>query len=122
MNDVVANIGLVLVLIATAVPFFLAANGFAVKVYPYVYAAGALCCLVARCFTRYRGLPLRLARWYRIQLWSALVFCIGAVFLFWPPGQSTRDWLAFTLAGAALQAICSIMIPIQIRKSAGNER
>ena len=118
MNNVVANIGLLLVLLATAVPFFLHSSAYAMVAFPYAYATGALICLVARCFLKYKGVPLRLKRWLRIQLWSAIFFCVAAVFLFWQ-GGSQRDWLAFTLAGAALQAICSIMIPYQARKAQG---
>ncbi|MBD5183138.1 MAG: hypothetical protein K2F99_06955 [Muribaculaceae bacterium] len=116
MNNVMANIGLLLVLLATAVPFFMAGNTSAQQWYPYIFGTGALICFVARCFVPYRTMAVRLKRWYRIQLWGALFFCVAAAFLFWP-GQSQRDWLAFTLAGAALQAICSIMIPIQARKA-----
>ena len=109
MNNVLAEIGLILVFIATGAPFFLADIRWAMEAYPYVYAAGALCCLVARCFVPYRGSDLRLKRWYRIQLWSAIIFCAGAGFLFWPD-QTGRDWIAFTLAGAVLQFIASVMI------------
>ncbi len=116
MNDVVAPIGLLLVLLATVVPFFLGEKAWAMKAYPWVDAAGAVLCFVARCFTPYRGMPLRLKRWYRIQFWGAAFLCMGAVFLF-IEGQSLRDWLAFTLAGAAIQALCSIMIPIQASKA-----
>lgn len=109
MNNVLAEIGLILVFIATGVPFFLVHNRIAMEAYPYVYAAGAICCLVARSFVPYRGSELRIRRWYRIQFWSAVIFCAGAVFLFCP-GQGGRDWIAFTLAGAVLQFLSSVMI------------
>lgn len=84
--------------------------------YPYVYSAGALGLLLVRLFTPYRGDNVRLKRWHRIECWAALFFCAGAVFLF-VDGASLRDWLAFTLAGAVLQIICSFAIPHYESKS-----
>ena len=109
LNSIGAPVALLLILLATLVPFFLAGNAAAMATYPYVFSAGALVLLVIRLFTPYRGDNLRQKRWYRIQAWSAVFFCVGAFFLFYAQGQ-LRDWLAFTLAGAVIQVITSIAI------------
>lgn len=109
LNSIGAPIALLLILLATLVPFFLAGNAAALKLYPYVFAAGAVALLVIRLFSPYRGDNLRQKRWYRIQAWAAIFFCVGAFFLFYAQGQ-LRDWLAFTLAGAVIQVITSIAI------------
>ena len=110
LTSVVAPAGLLLILLATLVPFFMMNTAWAQQAYPYVYSAGALILLIARLFTPYRGSDMRLKRFHRIESWSAIFFCVAAFFLFYP-GAQLRDWLAFTLAGAAIQAITSIAIP-----------
>ncbi len=110
-----APIALLLVLAATIVPFFFASEPVAQTVYPIVYSVGALLLLVVRLFTPYKGSDMRLKRLHRIEAWSALFFCVAAVFLFYP-GATLRDWLAFTLAGAAIQIFTSIAIPAREAK------
>ena len=53
--------------------------------------------------------PLRLRRLVRMEVWAALIFVVGAVFMFLPG----TDWIAFTLAGGLLTIYTSIMIPRQ---------
>ena len=106
---------LILVLAATVVPFFLRLQGWAMTAYPWVYTAGAFLLLVVRMFTPYRGSDLRVKRLHRMEMWVAIFFCAGAAFLFYP-GGTLRDWLAFTLAGAALQIYTSIAIPYRESK------
>lgn len=110
-----APVALLLVLLATMVPFFLRDLEWAQMSYRYIYSAGALLLLVVRLFTPYRGDDIRLKRWHRIESWSAVFFCAAAVFLF-IPSASLRDWLAFTLAGAVIQIITSIAIPARESK------
>lgn len=72
--------------------------------------------LVARIMNRYTGQILRVKRLYRIETWSALFFCVATFFLFYS-SDSSRDWLAFTLAGGVLQVFTSIMIPRTLSKA-----
>lgn len=95
-------------------------TAWAVASYKYVYSAGALALLLVRLFTPYRGDDLRLKRLHRIESWSAVFFCAAAVFLFYP-GAELRDWLAFTLAGAALQIFTSLAIPARESKLTQNK-
>lgn len=110
-----APIALLVIFLATLVPFCLMGNDTARDIFPYVYAAGALGLLIVRLFTPFRGKDIRLRGWHRIESWTAVIFCVAAFFLFYNPGQ-LRDWLAFTLAGAVLQAITSIAIPAREKK------
>ena len=110
-----APVALLTILLATLVPLFLREYAWAVASYKYVFSAGALALLLVRLFTPFRGEDLRLKRLHRIESWSGIFFCAGAVFLFYP-GAELRDWLAFTLAGAALQIFTSIAIPARESK------
>lgn len=98
--------GMLLIVAGTVIPVF----RLETPIYKYIYAAGALLLLVSRIFTPYKGNNDRLKRLYRIESWSAIFFCVAAFFLFYET-TTARDWLAFTLAGGAIQIYTSIMIP-----------
>lgn len=115
MATVLAPGGLLLVLVATAAPFFLRSCEWAQTAYPYLFSAGALTVFVARVLSPYKGKDFRLKRLHRLEMWIGIIFMVAAVFLFYPGAQ--RDWLAFTLAGAALQVYTSLAIPARERKS-----
>ncbi len=110
-----APMALLVIFLATLVPFLLMDNEVAREAFPYVYSAGALALLLVRLFTPFKGTDLKLKGWHRIESWTAIIFCVAAFFLFYNPHQ-LRDWLAFTLAGAVLQAITSIAIPAREKK------
>lgn len=79
----------------------------------YVYAAGAIILLAGRIIApRVKEAPLRLRRLLHVEIWTALIFVAGAVFLFLP-SAGPKDWLAFTLAGGFLTLYTSILIPRQ---------
>lgn len=120
LNNIIVPVALLLVLGATAVPFFLHDIELARTAFPYVFSAGALLLLLARLFTPYRGKDSQLKRLHRIESWSAIIFCVAAFFLFYNPYQ-LRDWLSFTLAGAVIQIITSIAIPLRESKLAGKK-
>ena len=115
LASVGAPMALLVIFLATLVPFLLMDNEVAREVFPYVYSAGALALLLVRLFTPFKGTDLKLKGWHRIESWTAIIFCVAAFFLFYNPHQ-LRDWLAFTLAGAVLQAITSIAIPAREKK------
>lgn len=114
MSGVLAPIGLLLILAAAVVPFFLHNTWWAVTAYPYVYSAGALTVLAARLLTP-RSSDDRLRRLQRLEVLTGIIFCVGAAFLFFRL-ETMRDWLAFTLAGACLQLYTSIAIPLRESK------
>lgn len=106
-------LGLLLIMSAVALPVIHAAR----TIITWTYAAGALLLLIGRLMQRTPdGASLKLRRLLRIEIWTALVFAAGAVFLFLPvkPGAGEgNDWIAFTLAGGVLTLYTSIMIPRQ---------
>lgn len=117
LANVVAPLGLLLVLAATATPFLLMHTPWAVQAYPFVYGAGALVLLTARLFAVYPCEDMRLKRLHRLEKWSPLVFLAADFLLFYNP-TTLRDWLAFTLAGAAIQIYTSLAIPMREKKLA----
>lgn len=106
------NIGLLAIAAATALPLLQIGAG----VFEWIYAAGAALTLISRIATigAYRGMTLRVRRLGRMELWSAIIFAVGCFFVF-NRRSNEMDWLAFTLAGAMLQAYASIMVPRAIR-------
>ncbi len=117
-----ATIGLLAIVTGTLIPMLYGAKQPYATLpiyYKFIFGAGALMLLVARIMNKYTGLVMRVNRLFRIELWSAFFFCVATFFLFYQPNQS-RDWLAFTLAGAVLQIYTSIMIPRTMRKHIKN--
>lgn len=103
----VAVCGLLLVGVGTLLPI-LRIEGV---LYKYIYCTGAVLTLAGRFMTsRGRNGSLRLKRLYRLEVWTGVMFCVGGFFMFYPEASS-RDWLAFTLAGGVVQIYTSIMIP-----------
>ncbi|MEE0979742.1 MAG: hypothetical protein UH625_10105 [Muribaculaceae bacterium] len=107
-------IGMLLIVAGTLLPLF--GNYFYGSVYKYIYTAGAVLLLICRLFTKYTGKHDRVRRLYRLESWSAIFFCVAAFFMFYEP-TSARDWLAFTLAGGAVQVYTSIMIPLTVKRA-----
>ena len=107
------TIGMLLVAAGTVMPLLMQGTGS--DLYKYVYGGGALMLLIGRIFTTYKGDNLRLKRLYRIEGWSAIFFCVAVFFMFYEDASS-RDWIAITLAGGAIQIYTSIMIPRTIAK------
>ncbi|MBE6317787.1 MAG: hypothetical protein E7081_02300 [Bacteroidales bacterium] len=108
------TIGMLLIATGTVMPLLMQ-NGDN-DLFKYVYSGGAIMLLIGRLFTSYKGNNIRLKRLYRIESWSAIFFCVAVFFMFYE-GAGARDWLAFTLAGGAIQIYTSIMIPRTIAKN-----
>jgi len=100
------NIGLIVIMAGTLLPLLHVWLG-SVR---WIYGAGALVHLAGRiaAFRATSRLPLRLKRLHHIEMWAALFFVVATVFMF---VTVSTDWIAFTLAGGALLAYTSIMIP-----------
>lgn len=114
LENIVAPLGLLMILCATCVPFALMHNPSAQSAYPFVYGAGAVILLAARMFTPHPTTDLRLRRLYRLETWTGAVFLAGIAVLFYNP-VTLRDWLAFTLAGGVLQIYTCFAIPARRR-------
>lgn len=113
------TIGMLLVAAGTVMPLLMQNCDPQFRdLYKYIYGAGAAMLLVGRIFTPYKGSNIRLRRLYRIEGWSAIFFCVATFFMFYNSiGTGGNDWLAFTLAGGAIQIYTSIMIPRTIQKA-----
>lgn len=83
----------------------------------YIFAVGAGLTLLARLFQEAppKDTPVRIKRLLRLESWSAILFCVAAFFAFYDKTQ-IRDWLAFTLAGAAIQIYVTIALSLALRK------
>lgn len=109
-------VGLLLVAAGVLMPI-LSNNPFN-NAFRYVFATGAGLTLIGRLFqpAAAPNLPIRVRRLLRLESWSALLFCVAAFFAFYS-APVLRDWLAFTLAGAAIQIYCSIALSLVQRKN-----
>lgn len=104
-------VGMVLILVGVMLPLFQGPTGM---LFRYIYASGAALNLVGRLFLPYNGPILRVKRLVRIEVWGSLFFCVAAYFMFTDPDP--KNWIVFVLAGGAIMAYASIMIPIAQRK------
>jgi hypothetical protein len=100
------------VCLGVMLPLVLGPQNVAFKI---VYCIGAVATLVGRLLTKYRGKNLRVHRLLHIQVWSAVFFCVSG-FLMWY-SQDPRDWLAFTVVGAAIQCYVSLVLPGALKKA-----
>jgi hypothetical protein len=108
------NIGLLLVAAGILLPI-LSQDPFNTT-FRWVYAVGAALTLIGRLIQpAYIGRNMRVKRLLRLESWSALLFCVAAFFSVYS-APMLRDWLAFTLAGGAVQAYTSIALPMAQRK------
>lgn len=105
--------GLILVAIGLLVPFFIGVTGI---VYKIIFSVGALATLAGRVWEGTGSGSLQIRRLLRIQVWSAIFYCAAAFFLWY--STDTRDWLAFTLAGAVIQILVSVRLPMVMHKEA----
>ena len=101
------TVGLLCIGVATLIPIL--HGSFAFEWFRYLYAAGAVMVVVGRLFSPYTGKHTRMKRLRRMESWSSIIFCVAAFFLFYDNGNN-RDWLAFTMAGAAVQIIATILM------------
>ncbi len=101
-----SSLGLLIIAAALVIP--ITSGGFDKNdFYPYLYAGGALICLLSALFNPNTATDPRERRWHRIEAWSSIFFCAGAAFMF-VGGATARDWLALTLAGAVLRIIAFV--------------
>lgn len=109
-SELMVTVGLLAIMVAACLPL-LKVRG---DLFRYIYAAGALILLGGRFVAPpvAKDASLRLRRLLRVEIWSALIFVAGAVFMF-VPSAGWSDWIAFTLAGGLLTIYTSVMIPRQ---------
>lgn len=104
-SNILSPIGLLIIMVAAALPLLKLGTDYA----KYIYATGAVILLVAKIIMPIVKEPLRLRRLMRMEIWTGIIFMVGAVFMFLPG----KDWIAFTLAGGVITLYTSILIPRQ---------
>ena len=109
VSMLMATVGLLAVMISAVLPLLKVGQGWM----RWLYAAGAVILLAGRIIApRVKDAPVRLRRLLHIEVWTAIIFIVGAVFLFLD-SVGPKDWIAFTLAGGILTLYTSVMIPRQ---------
>lgn len=127
-----ATFGLLLVCAAMVSPFATGADPFWMKVFCWVYAAGALIFTVARMVdVADPDESVRLRRLRRMEFWAGMAFCIASGFWFYTTSRLgsqagvlalMRNTVVFTIVGAALQTIASWMIVSRMKKEGISDR
>lgn len=113
---IAVNIGLLLIVVGTALPL-LHVTGLVTKI---IFSMGAAVVLLGRLFApAVKGLSLRARRLSRLEIWVGIIFCAGAFFMWFTPER--MDWLAFTMAGAAVQVYVSMALPKAIAAANGDK-
>lgn len=107
-----ANFGMLVLLVAGILPLLHvdAMPGL----WRWFYAAGAAIVLVCRIFQPNDAPTMRARRLKRMEFWSGVVWAVGAFFVFYPKAGPT-DWLAFFMAGGALEAYASLAMPAALK-------
>lgn len=104
--------GMLLLMGAAALPIF----GIKWEGLRYIFAAGALITLIAQIATPSPSGELRVRRLTRMNVWSAIIYCVSAACLFTTSPDMQKSWVAFLLAGAVLQIYATLMISHLIEK------
>lgn len=112
LSNILIWVGMFVILAGLVIPFF---TGPHEALYKYIFGLGALLNFVGRLLSHYTGNNIRVKRLMRIETWSGLFFCVATYFMFTDPDP--RNWIVFVLAGGALLAYTSIMIPWVQRKA-----
>lgn len=117
-----ANFGMFVLLVAGILP--LLHIDAMPSLWRWFYAAGAAIVLVCRIFQPNDAPTMRARRLKRMEFWSGVVWAVGAFFVFYPKAGPT-DWLAFFMAGGALEAYASLAMPAALKardKDSGEPR
>ena len=94
-----------LIMAAMAIVQLLVNLDINVELTRWTYIAGALIVLVGRLIGIYTGPSLRIKHLHLILVFSALLYCASGSMMFFFEG--TNNWIAFLLAGLAVQMYAS---------------
>ena len=126
MVESTATFGLLLVCVALVSPFAGIGDMGILRIFKWVYAAGALIYVVARVVNvNDPADSMRLRRLRRMEFWAGVAFMLAGAFWFYEeqhlgpyagPLAVMRNTILFTLVGAAIQVIASWMIVSRTKK------
>ena len=126
----IAAFGLIIVAAGIAAPFTDLSNTANLRVYKWIYAAGAFIYTIARLVgSTDPDESMRLRRLRRLEFWAGVAFCIGAFFWFYNEDHFSvylemgfgtmsclRDTVYFTLAGGVIQVLAVFAISRRLAK------
>lgn len=104
ISDIMVIVGL-LIMAVMAIVQLLVNLDINVELTKWIYIAGALIVLVGRLVGIYKGPSLRIKHLHLILVFSALLYCASGSMMFIFEG--TNNWIAFLLAGLAVQTYAS---------------
>ena len=119
-----ATLGLILIAVGFVAPFTDLANTDFLRVFKWIYSAGALVFTGARIAGASDPADsMRVRRLRRLEFWAGVAFCIGAFFWFYNEnrfefylnlGMGTlaclRDTIYVTLAGGVIQVLAAFLM------------
>ena len=113
LSNFLVIVGLFIMILMAGAPL-LVNQKFNMEMMRSLFATGAFIVLLGRLIGMYRGESLRIKRLHGILIFSALLYCASAsmMFIF----QGTNNWIAFLLAGLAVQIYASWRIEREEKK------
>ena len=113
LSDIFVIVGLLMMLIVAVTPL-LVNHAINMELMRWIFTAGAFVVLLGRLFGFYKGPSFRIKHLHAILIFSALLYCASAsmMFIF----QGTNNWIAFLLAGLAVQIYASWRIDREEKK------
>ena len=113
LSDIFVIVGLLMMLIVAVTPL-LVNHVINMELMRWIFTAGAFVVLLGRLFGFYKGTSFRIKHLHAILIFSALLYCASAsmMFIF----QGTNNWIAFLLAGLAVQIYASWRIEREEKK------
>lgn len=110
INEKSVNVLLCVAMVVLLVTAFMPILGLMWNWLRYAFAAGALFTLVAQVLTKSPDDSLRVRRLTRMNVWSAILYCVSAACLFVNDASMQKSWIAFLLAGAVMQIYATVQI------------
>ena len=104
ISDIMVIVGL-LIMAVMAIVQLLVNLDINMELTKWIYITGALIVLVGRLVGIYKGPSLRIKHLHLILVFSALLYCASGSMMFIFEG--TNNWIAFLLAGLAVQTYAS---------------
>lgn len=130
-----ATFALILVAVGLAAPFTDLTNASYLRIFKWIYGAGALIFTIARIVgSTDPADSMRVRRLRRMEFWAGVALCIGTFFWFynehryadylaWDSGTTAclRETIYFTLVGAIIQILASVSIVRRQKKEAASK-